>query len=266
MARKPSYRTSGALNSRGRAVNITLELQSFQTALALYFDKSYPEATARGFGEVARRARNAIRERTRQVYDLHSDFIPRGIWSTPDREVQIRAAARSFAKYGDLEAAVFLRPANGKEKNSLKFMIPHETGEAKTPKGKALAIPAQGLEGYQSKTGSGATKKAYRPAQLLSGYNSGKSTLPAAVVADMINNPSSHNPNNRKGQPFIIKSSKGVALLVRRKSGNRLPLDVLYSFKPRAQIRSDWEFETTVRTDVLQQYGRVMKRYVNRGA
>lgn len=242
------------------AVRIEVDTRDFNRGIKTYLDSTYPEAMARGFRALAQHARDAARQRTAEEYELHSDYIPRGILSTPNTDGQVQAAARSYARHHDLEAAVFLRPANN-PRQSLAFMVNHETGDPKTPSnGGALAIPAA-VENYSYRTSKGGAKKQYQAGTLLEGYT--KRRLPTSVLAGI----TADNGKGKggKGEPFVTKTNKGQGAIARRRKGGRLPLEILYVFKPRAQIKSDWGFEPTIRATVQARYQRDVGRFINRG-
>ena len=209
---------------------IRLEVDEFRESWETWRNAKWPEAVARGFGALARMARDKMRDRTRQVFDLHTDYIPQAIRSTPDNSSQISAAARAFGKYGDLQASVYLRGGSGNK--SMEFMLPHETGEDKVPQAGSLAIPSTDLEGYSFRTGRGATKRAWKPGKLLEIYN-------------QTNHGKERRMEKRAGSvgaAFVMQTNKGP-MVARRKGKD---LQFLYSFKERADIKPVWDFEDTI--------------------
>lgn len=246
-------------------MNITVDISDFRRDLQKYFKTDYPESVARGFQALTQYARDAGRQRTAERYKLHSDFIPKGILNTPNTDSQVKAAAKSMERHHDLQAAVFLRPASDPGKG-LGFMVPHETGAPKTPHGAMIAVPSYGISAYSFKTSGGAVKAKYKPAELLKVHNQkGDSKLPAGVIAGMAaegNKPG--KGGRRKGEAFIVTGKGGVPMVVRRKSGNRKPLEILYVFKKEVKSDGDWGFETTVQATVMNKYKSVLSAYVNK--
>jgi hypothetical protein len=218
---------------------VTINIRDFVPSSQKYL-KGYGKAVALGFGDVARTARDSVRKRTRSVFELNSDYIINGIKSIPDTPAQIAAASKAVEKYGDINAAVYLRGSNDRKK-SLNFMVNHETGEDKKSVDGSLAIPASDIQNYSYRTVRGAVKARYKPAKLLEKYNvsNGKKCGP--------------NAGRSSGTPFVIRGKSGTLLIARRKGKNKT-LQFMYSFKKRANIKAEWNFEETVISSVKQNY------------
>lgn len=213
----------------------------------------YPVAVARAFKKLAGVAAEDVKSVTALNFKLHSDYITKGIRSTPNNKTQLKAAARSVEKYHDIEAAVYLRPGSGK--HSMAFMVDHEDGDNRTGIGK-LAIPAHDLKNYSYKTNRGAVRKAWRPSTLLKYYN--------MVGPNKKGNKLSHKKTRGgKGKAFILTTKSGVRAIVRRKNKKVKSLEFLYLLKSSADIKKQWDFETTVDKSVHTNYRRIAARYLN---
>ena len=215
---------------------------------------AYPKAVALTFKHIARKAKEDVQDETRRNFHLHSDYIPKGIRSTPEKKSQVLAAAKSVERYHDITAAVYLRPGSGKR--SLDFMVDHETGGTKTARGGGnIAIPAKDLANYSSKTSRGAIRKNWKPAQLLAYYNrEGGNTK--------------GNKLRKKGRgsikkAYLKKSKSGDIQIVRRKNKKSRSLEFLYTFKKSADIKATWDFEKTVRKSVENNYVRYANKFLN---
>jgi hypothetical protein len=145
--------------------------------------KLYPEGVVLGFSDTAKRGRDAVRTRTRKIFKLHSDYIPRGVMHLPDRSKpnSIKASIKGLVgKYRDFEASVFLRGSHNPQ-GDLGFMLFHETGKDKTSQdgpGK-IAIPRSGVVNANSKTSKGRRRKRFKPEKMLEYYNTrGEEDLP----------------------------------------------------------------------------------------
>jgi hypothetical protein len=210
--------------------------------------KHFPFAYAKSLTEVAKKAQEAVQQRTRQAFELHSEFIPRGI--------AIQSAKKSdFKKYGYAESAVFT-------KNRISSFMPiHEEGGVRNPsahgegrdKGVALAVPGMGLNKYNRKTRTGRTKKRWKPGTLLdAGRPHSKSRTRRTRQIGR---------GGRKGKPFIITGrNSGVPMIVRRVGKKRYPLEVLYIFSRKAKIKGGWQFEDTVSKVANREFETIFRR------
>lgn len=218
-----------------------------------------PERIVRGVAITAERARDAVRHRTRQVFELNSEYIIKGIRSIPDptRAKAIASATRALTgKYRDFQAAVYLRGASDPKK-SLAFMVVHETGGTRYPvSGRSLANPSRDLKGYKFKTGKGRVKKSWKPKKLLEYYN----RVGAAKAGSKRQTP-------RRGKPksFILKSAKGHGvMLARRKNRRTRKLEILYHFIKKADIDKRWGFVKTVKSTAHRHLTSDIVRELNR--
>lgn len=195
--------------------------------------KHLPFVLAKTLTQTAKGAAGRVKMRTRQEFKLHSEFIPRGIRIRPAQKADL-------VRYGFIEADVHTAPLIS------GFMPLHETGGTKRPhatgmkdRGASLALPASGVTSRAFKTRSGRVRKRWKPKELLKAYNEGLRYGPGSRV--------SRSGKGGRRKAFITRSSTGTPIIVRRRSKARLPLEVLYSFIPRAQIDASWRFEPTVR-------------------
>ena len=200
---------------------------------------------AKGMRLTTARAREAIRTRTRTYFNLHSEYIPKSIRSTPHTQTQIKATARGFKSYGDIQGAVYLRPGSGAR--SLSFLVPHETGDYKTADG-MVAVPAMDLDNYQHKTSRGKTAKRWKPATLLKQFNQQQGKVGGNIRG---------TTQVRSGQKiaFLKKSPKsGLVQVVRRRTRKSKDLQYLYTLISAPKMPGNWGFERTVRRNVIQNY------------
>lgn len=222
--------------------------------------KAIPEAIVLGLAKTAQRGRDAVRRRTRQVFKLHTDYIPNSIRSIPDphRAKAIAAATRALVgRHRDFSAAVYLRGSSNPKK-SLAFLALHETGGVKRPAGgRALAAPGRDLRRYSFRTSRGAVRRGWKPEKLLEYYN----RVGAADKGSIQRTP------NTRGKPkaFILESGKGRGrMIVRRKSRKSRDLEILYQFLQTAQIDKRWGWVKTVRSTVERHLSRDIANQINK--
>lgn len=234
---------------------VTVELAEFMKSIKKFNGDQYPMAIAKAFRRIANGGKEDVQNRTRSEYNLHSDFIPQGIKSTPYTNSQMKAGARSIEKYHDIEAAVYVRGANSPEK-SLDFMVNHDTGEDKRAQGGMLAIPAGDLKNYAYKTSRGKVKKMYKPATLLKEYN--------RVGPNKKGRQLQKKGKRGKGAAFIMTTKSGTKAIVRKLNPKQKSLQFLYFFKKDADIKATWQFEPTVLNTVSRTYQRDIAHYFNK--
>lgn len=232
---------------------ITVNTNEWRKSANAFINSRYPDAVARGFKKIAESAQEEIQKETKGKFALHTDYILRGIRSTPRTPGQLKASARAVDKYGNMEAAVYLRPGSGRK--DLSFMVDHETGASRKPRGKRIAIPAGGLDNYNYQTKTGGVRKRWRPSTLLQKWNT---QGPNRAGNDL-------PPGKRRGKPapFIIETSSGT-MLARRKTRKDNSLEFLYSFNKSANIKQRWGFEATINADVARNYRPIMNRFINK--
>lgn len=193
-----------------------------------YVEKEhFPMAYTWALTRTAQDAAEAVRTVTRSRFELHSEFIPRGI------RVQ-SANVRDLRDFGLAESAVYTAPIIS------GWMPLHEEGGDKIPRHSSIAIPSQELNKDFNKTSTGKIKSNLLPKALLRGY------------VDIMNRKGKKVRRNVKvgGNPAFLVTSRrsGLEMIVRRRSTKRSPLEVLYIFKKRAHIHAEWDFEKTVKT------------------
>lgn len=176
--------------------------------------EQFPFAVSLALTKTAIQSQKIVQKETREKFKLHTMFIPSNIRIIP-------AKKKDLIRYGFAEAYVHTT-------EKVAFMTIHEEGGVKTPRGRALSLPSEGL-GHNYRTASGKIKTGMRPAALLKRMNANAGT-------------GRKKRSGGKPAPFIRKGM----ILVRQGEG-RYPLKVLYKFETKAQIKPRWEFEDSVR-------------------
>jgi len=203
-----------------------------------------PYVVARALTETARGASMKMQRVTRNVFNIHSQFVPRGVRFTP-------AFAKDLRRYGFIEADVHTAPRIS------TFMPVHETGGTRYPqrsgsvndKGRSIAIQSKFLR-RNIRTGTGKVQKAWKPAMLLKDYNSSHNKRTIKV-----------GRGGKRGSAFIINSRKNnVAMIVRRKSSGSYPLERLFVFASHAGYKPEWGFEQNVKGFAAYAFDKKFKR------
>lgn len=233
---------------------IELDLTQFERESNDFLKEQYPHAVAIGMRDTALGARDSVRERTKGIFKLHSDYIPNAILSTPYTSGQMKSAEKSFRSYGDIRGAVFLRRGTGKR--SMQFMVPHEIGGKKSADG-SVAIPAGDIENYSYRTGRGAVSKRWKPSTLLQEFNAQSGNIGGNISGNIIT-------GKNKKIAFIKRSPKSGALqIVRRKTKDPKSLQYLYTFKRDVNIKATWDFKETVEISVTRNYRKHFESSIN---
>lgn len=191
-----------------------------------------PFVLAKTLTQTAKGAAERVKMKTRREFNLHGEFIPRGI--------RFKSANKSdLVRFGFIESDVHTAPLIS------QFMPIHEMGGVRSPfpkgardRGAALALPGVDLRrrgGFKTRTGR--IKKIWKPEELLKHYN--------AQGSKGGKQPRTGGGARRKA--FIIKSRRGQAMIVRRRGKGSYGLERLFLFTPRAKIKPVWDFEPTVR-------------------
>jgi hypothetical protein len=198
--------------------------------------QQWPFALALALTRTAQMAQDAVQQKTRMQFGLHTQFIPRG--------VRTQAASKSDIRtFGLAEANVHTAS------RIASFMPVHELGGSRTPvaggkgndKGKSIALPAYDLESKRFRTSTGKIAKRWKPSELLKNYNS---RAGAGVGGQKVVRVSR---GGRKGKPFIIRGrGSGVPMIVRRRGKSAYPLELLYIFSRRATYKPVWDFAEEV--------------------
>lgn len=200
--------------------------------------KDWPEAVAKALQLTAKRVDMMEKANTRQTFKLHTDWIPKNIQPFPRTSGQTKRVANDIRTKHEAFASV-------STSEKISYMPMHEFGATKTPRGSALAIPGVGGKKRRMVGATGRTKDRWKPKNLLSEFN--KSNWEKG----------SKHPGERgagRKLPFVIKTSSGLPLLVRRRTKKSGPLETLYVFKESAKIKADWKFEEKGYAFVKQNY------------
>lgn len=196
-------------------------------ALSEIEKKEHPFVLAKSITQVAKGATFAVQAKTRQEFDLRSEFIPKSVRFTGAKKSEVKSIGKTSAKVFAMDR--------------IQFMTIHEEGGEREPfgtggddKGRSFAIPSE-MIGDTHRTSTGRVKRRMKPKELLKNYQ-GRSVK---------GKPRSNA--GRTKEPFVIKGKdSGVPMIVRRRSKKRYPLKILYIFTRRARYKPEWEFEDTV--------------------
>ena len=203
------------------AVRLDVDTRKTMNALKGLEKQQFPFAYAMALTETARLARIAVQQRTRQVYDLHGEFIPRGIL--------VENAKKADVKRGVGHSAVFT------SRKITPFMARHETGGLKKPRGTALALPGEDIKKKKYKTATGRVRSRWRPSVLLAGYSSREARR--------------QKQKGRISRKAFVLPAKGTNLpiIARRIRKGPRGLELLYILRKKGRIKPTWGFEDTVR-------------------
>ena len=217
-------------------IKVTALTEETRRGMSRLQKQQFPFALAKTLTEVASMSVRAVQSKTRREFELHGEFIPRGIARTPARKSDVR-------RLGIGTTVVFTKPLIS------GFMPIHETGGVREPaaksggrdKGVYLAHPGKDLKKKSYKTSTGRIRERWKLKTLLKNYK--RQRLPTAVYSQIIQG----KVRRTKGQPFIARHKvTGTPMLMRRTSTARYPVDVLYVFVKRAKYTPQWDFEDTV--------------------
>ncbi len=180
----------------------------------------FPFAVAAALTATAKAAQTSVRMRTRAVFKLHNDWIPRNIWLKP-------ALKHDIIKHGIAEAVVYTSPL-------IPYMELQETGGVKTPySSKKLAIPSYRFQktfGIIVKRGAvaGSIKSKWSPSSLLA--------------------------NDWRSFPSAYISKDGKAIYLRLRGRGHIML--AYVLLPAANIKARWQFVETAEKVFNRQFER----------
>lgn len=221
--------------------------------------KEWPMMLATYISEMAADADDGLTLHTRNKFDLHSEYIPKGIRSTPSNPAQIKKVANSLAKYYDGFGAVYLRGSSD-PKRSLSFMADHEGGMKRKAQdvwkgagGKFIAKPASGLRKLQFKNTRGGVKQRYKPGNIMQRFDSAGSYY-NGVTTITRKFPNRRGPNKATlpGKAFLIRGKySGWPVVVRRttRGSGYDPgkLETFYTLHYTADIKGGfWDAEDVV--------------------
>jgi hypothetical protein len=213
------------------SVNVSVDAKKTLAQLNRIQKSQWPFALALALTNTAKDGQVAVQLQSRLSFNLRSEFITRGIRIKPAQKSDI---VRFGLAISDVHTA---------ERIST-FMPVHEPGGTRLPvargrgqdKGRSIAYPGKDLPSSY-RTGRGAIKERWKPANLLKGYRTGargKSQGKQIRVG-----------KKSQGRAFIIRTGKGTPLIVRRRGGGR-ELERLYVLFPEAKIKPRWKFEDSV--------------------
>lgn len=243
------------------------------------YGKEWPRTLAGYIGDMAANAEHAAELQTRRKFDLHSEYVPRGIRSTPGTPAQLQKVAKSLEKYYDGFGAVYLR-GSPDPKRSLSFMVHHEVGFKRKPHSvwrsandqRLIATPGEGLKNKSYRTQSGRIKERYKPGTLLKRFESSGSRYEQGTT--LTNKyPGRRGPGKARvpGKVFLIRgNNSGYPIAVRRitRGGGeegKGKLETLYAMHPDIEVKGGlWEFEDTVIRVSQRAHRRLIKHNVNR--
>lgn len=142
-------------------MDVNIDFNDFVRGLDDLAKRQVPFATAKTLTDVAKLGQMGVRRKTREAFDLHTDFIPSQVVITP--------AKTADAKSGKARAEV-----RGTDK--IGFMTIHEDGGTRRPiKGTALAIPTFTAQKKipNLRTRTGRIRPKFMPKRLLEGWPQG---------------------------------------------------------------------------------------------
>lgn len=196
-----------------------------------------PFAFAAALTKTAVAAQKQVQNRTKKAFQIHSDFIPKGIKIKPAFKAEIK-------RFGFTTAAVLTAPIIS------QWMPLHETGDDKrSVRGRKLAVPEAGLLNQNPKTGRGAIKASQKPGALLRRMDKAQAK------------PKKRGKGKLPSLPFMMHGKRsGNTLIVQRWGPGRGDIRTLYQFQPRAQISPRWAFEETVRRVAMRAFPAYLDR------
>ena len=214
-------------------IRVTALTTEARASLSDLEKNQFPFALAKTLTEVAEMAVQNVQKTTRQEFQLHGEFIPRGIARSPAKKADVRNT-------GIGSTVIFTKPIIS------GWMPVHETGGVRQSagggagdKGKYLAVPATDLLKRSYRTGTGRVRMPYKPSTLLATYKGRNVSMSGGIVRP--------TKGGRKGKAFVIRGKgSGTPMIVRRKTKSRYPLELLYIFSKRARYKPVWGFEKAV--------------------
>lgn len=246
--------------------------------IQLLAGKEWPKVLAQYIGDMAADAEDAGELRTRTVFDLHSEYVPRGIKSVPNTPAQLRKVEKSLAKYYDGFGAVYLRGSSDPSK-SLSFMADHENGMKRKPQSawrsangqRLIATPSEGLKSKAFRTQTGRVKKAVSPSKLLSKFTQAGSRYEhGTTLTNKYPGRRGKGKAHVPGKVFLMRGKySGYPIAVRRitrgSGGTKGKLETLYAMHPDAEVKGgEWQFEDTIIRTAKRTHKRIIKGNVRR--
>ena len=242
----------------------TVEIDTLIKGIELAAKKYIPKALVETYSLMVEVAQRDARERTRQQFNLSTDWIPKSIVALPITTAQKNASEKALRTKGDFLAAVYIRGSNN-PKNSLAFMADHETGNTRKPQGDHIAEPGKDWMAKEFETRTGRKRKGKTAAALLDRYNKAGSKYNGTTTV------TTHYPNRKKrirggglrqkpGNYFIIKGKGGTPVIARRDpskgmragvtekgtSFSRWRLSFAYGLQKDQRIQATWHYYDTI--------------------
>lgn len=247
---------------------VELDLTEFSKGARKHLGKDWPKAVVKSFAKIAEIATVDNRKMTKQKFKLHTDYITQGIRYYPKTTSQKERAEKALKRFGDMNAAVYLRGSRTPAK-SLEFMAHHEYGEEREALKKWIAIPMTDLRKRNYKTGRGMVKLRWRPERLLRTFRErGSSFGPGDKTTTNRGLHLGPIKDRLPGAAFLIRSRGGDPMIVRRISrasgASKGDLEFLYIFKESATINKNWDFVSNVYSSVVNNYFKVIHQSVKR--
>lgn len=204
-------------------MTVEVDLKGALRGIRGFEREQLPFAIAKSLTETAKKAQVALQVLTHMKFDLHGEFIPKGI--------RIKAARKTEVKMGFGNAAVYTAPRIS------SFMPIHEESGTRKPRGKAIAVPGRALKDKAYRTSTGRIKKRWKPSKLLENWGgSGRGSTGSG----------GKGKGGKKRAFILAERGSQPAMIVRRKSKRAVPLDILYILIPIADYKAVWDFEETV--------------------
>jgi hypothetical protein len=243
------------INMNDFNVNITWNERETLAHLTWIERDQYPFAHAKALTRIAQESAEVVRKRTKQKFELKTDFIPKGIKIKPAKKADITRGGRASSSVFTAERISGFMPkqeTGGERKPGSGTM-----GGGSSSKGKSLAIPGKGVAGSQFAT----TKLARKRLETASGKIS-KSKTPHALLNRLSQSGQKKTQQVKRGgskkSPFVIRGkTSGIPMIVRRVGKKRYPLEILYIFRPSASYKKTWGMIDTVVEYVHKNYERV---------
>jgi hypothetical protein len=214
--------------------------------------RHWPWALTKTLTDVAANSVQNLRAVTNVTFNLRTQFVPKGIRYRPARFAQVKTGTGTSEVYTAPRISTFMPDHEG---GALRTPSTKSMRKSGTDEGRQMVVPGQDLQKLSYKTGAGAVRKRYLPAQLLRRYN----TL----------RPPEQNAAGTKGSgltmaknPFVVRSRTGQLMIVRRRGRKAYGLKVLYLFTDNIRIQARWGFEDIVDTTVQQDFTRVLRRNI----
>lgn len=220
----------------------------------------FRNAVAQALSDTVTSAQEAARVLARRTFDLHTEWVPRGILAIPSTVQHRNATMRSMERHNDFIAAVYFRNAQD-PRRSYSFIDDHAVGRTRRPHKGRVAIPSRQLQGYRYKTSRGAVAKRWKPSTLLEGMDASGATYDGTTTRQARG---ARGQSRGKPQPFKVYSRKlGATVIARRKGHRAYPLEVLYIFRDEARIPQIYDFEREVLGTVEAELVPALRKRVN---